>query len=39
MVDSCSLILSDFAPGLSILLNAKTIGTPAAWAWLIASLV
>ena len=30
---------SGLALGLSILLMAKTIGTPAAWAWLIASMV
>ena len=34
-----SLILSGFAFGLSILLIANTIGTEAACAWLIASLV
>ena len=32
-------ILSGSAPGLSILLSAKIIGTPAACAWLIASIV
>ena len=36
---NCSLIFSGFAPSLSILLIANTIGTPAAKAWLIASLV
>ena len=36
---SCSLILSGLAPGLSILLMAKIIGTPAACAWLMASTV
>ena len=37
--DRSSRILSGFAPGLSILLMANTIGTPAACAWAIASLV
>ena len=39
ILESCSRILSGFAPGLSILLMANTIGTPAACAWLIASTV
>ena len=37
--ESFSLILSGFEFGLSILFIAKTIGTAAAWAWLIASFV
>ena len=37
--DNCSYIFFELAPSLSILLMAKTIGTPAAWAWLIASRV
>ena len=36
---SCWRILSGLAPSLSILLTATTIGTSAAWAWLIASTV
>ena len=36
---SCCRILSGFAPSLSILFTATTIGTSAAWAWLIASTV
>ena len=36
---SSRLTLSGFAPGLSILFTATTIGTFAAFAWLIASLV
>ncbi len=37
-VSSC-LTLSGLAPGLSILLTATTIGTSAAFAWFIASIV
>ena len=37
--ESCWRIFSGCAPGLSILLMANTIGTPAACAWLIASMV
>ena len=36
---SCSITWLGFAPGLSILLTATIIGTPAALAWLIASIV
>ena len=36
---SCWRIFAGFAPSLSILLTATTIGTSAAWAWLIASTV
>ena len=36
---SCCLILSGFAPSTSILLTATTIGTSAAFAWFIASIV
>ena len=36
---SCWRILAGFAPSLSILLTATTIGTSAALAWLIASTV
>ena len=36
---SCWRIFSGFAPSLSTLLTATTIGTPAAWAWLRASMV
>ena len=39
MLARSSRILSGLAPGLSILLMAKTIGTPAACAWAMASLV
>ena len=39
MLASSSLIFSGRALGLSTLLMAKIIGTPATWAWLIASLV
>ena len=39
MPANASFILSGFASCLSILLMAKTIGTFAACAWLIASLV
>ena len=39
MAASCSFILSGFAVGLSILLMANTMGTPAADAWLTASTV
>ena len=37
--DNFSFILSGFATSLSILFIAKTIGTLAAWAWLMASFV
>ena len=36
---SCWRILAGLAPSLSTLLTATTIGTPAAWAWLSASIV
>jgi hypothetical protein len=36
---SCWRILAGLAPSLSTLLTATTIGTPAAWAWLSASVV
>ena len=36
---SCWRILAGFAPSLSILFTATTIGTSAAWAWLSASTV
>ena len=36
---NCCKILSGFAPGLSILLTATIIGTSAAFAWFIASIV
>ncbi len=36
---SCWRILAGLAPSLSILFTATTIGTCAAWAWLIASTV
>src|SRR5690606_13654496 len=39
MLASCSLIFSGLALGLSTLLIAKIMGTPATCAWLIASLV
>ena len=39
MLANSSLILSGLALGLSTLLMANTIGTPAADAWLIASTV
>ena len=39
MLASASLMRSGFAPGLSILLMAKTMGTLAAAAWLMASMV
>ena len=37
--ESCFLTRSRLAPGLSILLIATTIGTPAARAWCMASIV
>ncbi len=36
---SCWRIFAGFAPSLSTLFTATTIGTPAAWAWLSASMV
>jgi hypothetical protein len=36
---SCWRILEGLAPSTSTLLTATTIGTPAAWAWLSASIV
>ena len=36
---NCWRILSGFAPSLSTLFTATTIGTSAAWAWFSASIV